>query len=158
MQPHQTKKTIYLMYNKFMRNFRLHHIAITTPEPEGLSRFYETILNQKRCYKRENDSGLTESVWLQTDGTILMFERSTLPVDSKTDEFPDKKMGYHLLSFQADFNTTDELESWLTSKSVEIEHRSNYTIYFRDPDGNRIGFTVFSKTDFERLTGNQPTQ
>lgn len=142
--------------------FLVHHIAIAAHDPDALAKFYEDLFGLNRY----NDPGIAKgSVWLSlsvldsgTPGFILMLEAisGTAVSDPKTKsesvaKFTHKTSGYHLFSLRI---TPEERDPWLTklrAAGVHIEGESAYSIFFRDPEGNRIGLSHYpvNATDFD---------
>ena len=72
-----------------------------------------------------------------------MLERSDYDEDTTmapADFFVDKP-GYHLLALTVSLEQQSKLKTRLSDSNITIEHESDYTIYFRDPDGNRLGLS-----------------
>jgi len=115
---------------------KIHHIAITTRAPEKLAAFYLDILGLPEIKRHFHEDGTLRSVWLELEyGAILMIEKQDLP--------PEEGNGFHLLAFSV---TESEKSSWkekLAKAGVEIYNSTNHTLYFMDPDGNRIGLSSY---------------
>lgn len=123
----------------------IHHIALAAANPAALAEFYERVLELQRLRVQNDDDGRVTSVWLQLDaGVILMLEAATID-DAHGGEFADKRPGYHLLALTIE---ADEREAWrrkLHEHGVEIVHETQFTLYFRDPDGNRVGLSHYAQ-------------
>lgn len=116
---------------------QLHHLALRTPNLNSLVDFYEKFLGLKRTREQPN-----YSVWLSLDTAILMIEQATetepsIPVKSR-----------ELIAFSVDKSEQDALRSRLTAHDIAIEEETAYTIYVRDPDGRRIGFSHFPLNEY----------
>lgn len=112
----------------------LHHLALRTPDVERLARHYETVCNLPRLEPRENGS-----VWLAAAGVVLMLERSA-PGEASV---PTGTMD--LLAFQ--LTSTESLEQALLrleAQSIALEARTEFTLYFRDPDGRRNALSAYA--------------
>ena len=119
--------------------FSINHIAITTTDPSRLSRFYTEILGLEELKIHYFDNGTVRSVWLAlNDLTILMLEQQEINKRSG--------IGYHLLAFDVSGEEKDGWEKKLISSGINIYKGSDYTIYFQDPDGNRIGLSNYRLT------------
>ncbi len=111
---------------------RLHHLALRTLDLPRLERFYAVVL------------GLTElrrtgerSVWLDAAGTVLMLEQR---------EFNEPAVPGGTLELVAFAITPAEapaLLARLAAAQVTIEARTPSTVYFRDPDGRRVGLSAY---------------
>ena len=105
----------------------MHHLAFRTADLARLERFYVDVLGLAVSRRTER------SVWLDAGGTILMLERA----DAGEPAVPPGTM--ELVAFAA----TAARRDGLTAAGVPIEGRTAYSLYFRDPDGRRIGISSY---------------
>ncbi len=110
----------------------IHHLAFRCEDPEAIARFYERVFGFPRL--RETNG----NVWLDAGGgAILMIEKrdtSEPKVAAGTREF---------VAFTIAENERDAFRARLVVAGVEIEAESEFTIYFRDPEGRRVGGSHF---------------
>jgi len=120
----------------------INHIAIKSKQLELMSEFYRTVLELPLLKTFTDEDGL-RSIWLSLGRSILMLERSDYDQQSalKPTDFIVDKPGYHLLAFSVSIEKQSAMRASLHDLKIVIEHESEYTIYFRDPDGNRIGLS-----------------
>lgn len=116
----------------------IHHIAVASLDPESLSVFYESVFGWKRV-----KGGNPESVWLDAQGSILMLEKSSIPQRTISAAFLEKYPGYHLISWSIPLEERSYWIEKLTQLGIIIEMETDYTIYFTDPEGNRIGLSHY---------------
>jgi glyoxylase I family protein len=112
---------------------RVHHVALRVRDPEAAAAFYTGVLGLREV-RRFTEGEVVRSVWLSAEGTLLMLER-TLRVAGPPEG------SAHLLAF-----AVEDLMSWedrLARAAVPIVDRTPHTLYFCDPDGHRLGVTVF---------------
>jgi glyoxylase I family protein len=105
---------------------RIHHLALRTDDLEALERFYAGLLGL--AITRRGPS----SLWLDAGGSILMLERrdpSEPRIDAETKE---------LLCFAISPGDHERFAA-----AIEIEASTDYTLYFRDPDGRRVGVSSY---------------
>ncbi|MEE2902283.1 MAG: VOC family protein, partial [Myxococcota bacterium] len=121
----------------------LNHLAIKSKQLEELAEFYIKVLELPLLKTFTDESGL-RSIWLSLGTSILMIERSDYNEReaSTPTEFSADKPGYHLLAFTVSAEKQNALRGSLHDFEIKIEHETEYTIYFRDPDGNRIGLST----------------
>ncbi|HEY8946648.1 MAG TPA: VOC family protein [Polyangiaceae bacterium] len=121
------------------RPVRLHHLAIGTRDVARLSEFYRDVFALEERARHLEPSGALRSVWLDAAGCLLMIER--------TDESPRQVSGVgaglFLIAFTVSPEERTSLEAKLTREGCTIEHRSPYTSYTRDIDGNRIAISHY---------------
>lgn len=109
----------------------VHHLAFRTPKLSRLVRFYRDVVGL--AVIRTN---ARRSVWLKAGTTILMLEAA--------DEAPYPKGSYELVCFGA--RTKREVDAHrkrMARRRVRIEGETDYTFYFRDPDGRRVGISCY---------------
>ncbi len=145
----------------------IHHIAIAAYDPEKLACFYGELFGFERLDYPEIAAG---SVWLAlgelmltplplddsgrpvvedhptiadlANAPILMIEQAASAPAPESD-FSHKAPGYHLLAFAIE---AEERAAWLTrigDAGVVIAGESAYSIYLRDPEGNRVALSHF---------------
>jgi catechol 2,3-dioxygenase-like lactoylglutathione lyase family enzyme len=111
---------------------RIHHIALRTRDLGRLVAFYGDLLGLETSKESPG-----QSVWLDAGGTILMLERSS-------ESEPDIGRGtQELIAFVVTPAERARFEARLASSGVAIEARTEFTLYFRDPDGRRVGLSHY---------------
>jgi len=112
---------------------RAHHLALRVADPERAAAFYSGVLGLERL-RRQPEAGTPRSIWLALGEAILMLETSLAgsgPVEGSG----------HLLAL-----AVDDLAGWkerLAAAGVPIEGGTEWTLYFRDPDGHRVALSCF---------------
>lgn len=114
----------------------LHHLALLVEDLAAAERFYGDLLGLpvERRWPGENGD---RSVWLRLGEGLLMLERAT-PGAARRGEGGG---GWHLLALKI---RAEEREAWrqrLQAAGVPVEAASEYTLYIRDPEGNRVGLS-----------------
>lgn len=126
-----------------MTAVRMHHLALTTHQVEALAGFYRALFALPELRRHHDEQGL-RSIWLGLENSILMIERCDhAPSRAQSEPFKNDSPGYHLLAFNIE---EEEFEAWrrrLSKARIKIEDQSEFTLYFRDPDGNRLGLSCF---------------
>jgi glyoxylase I family protein len=114
---------------------RLHHLAVQVHDVARACAFYEGVLGLRRLREQQH------SVWLALGDGMLMLEKAAAapaPVEWKTDA-----PGLHLVAFGI---ARDEREAWrarLAAAGHPVVHETTYTLYVRDPEGNRVGLSHY---------------
>ncbi len=112
----------------------IHHVAIATPNLLRMSEFYKTLPGLKWREDKFSEEGKIRSVWFETsEDSILMLE-----------DFPYSKAPEALI-FKMDASFHLEINS------LPITKRTDYTIYFLDPDKNQLGYSSYP-TQFQYYT------
>ena len=120
-----------------MERLRLHHLAVRVSDCERAAAFYSGVLGLRelRCFE---DAGTLRSIWLRAGDAVLMLERALRGPG------PDTGSG-HLLALSVE--SLPEWEARLRTAGVPVEDRTQHTLYVRDPDGHRVGLTVYENPD-----------
>ena len=100
---------------------QLHHLAIAVRDLDDAEKFYADVLGLKVLSRQPG-----KSVWLDLGGAILMLEKGA------------GGAGTHVLALRI---TREQRAAW--SAKLAVEGQTAYTIYARDPDGNRIGLSHY---------------
>ena len=104
----------------------LNHIAIASPEIETLVQFYQNLPGISFLEWKYNENQEKRSGWLQIkDGPILMIEKKPLA----------KAPEALVLSY-----------SLLSGSVLNWSHKSAYTLFLKDPEGNVIGYSNYPNT------------
>jgi len=123
------------------RPTRIHHVALRVADPERALRFYGGVLGLEEVRRFEVD-GRVRSVWVSAGDAVLMLER-----EIKCSGGPERKCsgaedgsGHVLVLAVSDLAAW---ESRLAAAGVAIADRTAATLYVLDPDGHRVGLSVF---------------
>src|SRR5262245_58146787 len=123
-----------------MSTMMIHHIAIKTPGVEVLYDFYAGILGLATIQAYFKSDGSIRSIWLQSDQpTILMLEHVENAIASST----PPAVGMHLMAMAIDPADRAAWVARLEGAVVEIDGESDYSVYFHDPDGNRLALSHY---------------
>ena len=118
----------------------IHHLALLVEDLAGAEAFYAGTLGMRVDRRWQEPGGGTRSVWLSLGGdTILMLEKAD-PGAARRADFGG---GWHLLAFTIPAADRTRIESELRARHIPIESRSDYTLYIRDPEGNRLAFSHY---------------
>ena len=117
-----------------------HHLAIQVYDLERALGFYRDLLGFPELQRHFRDDGSLRSVWVALpDGGFIALETCAEP--PQTEPFRRAAPGYLLLALRIDPQARHDVERELASHGVEIVHRTRWTLYVRDPEGNRIGLS-----------------
>jgi catechol 2,3-dioxygenase-like lactoylglutathione lyase family enzyme len=115
------------------RPTRVHHLALRVADCARSAAFYSGVLGFPEVRRFEEGDGV-RSIWLRAGDAILMLETALRGAG------PDAGSG-HVLVF-----AVEALPAWeerLAAEGIAVDDRTAYTLYLRDPDGHRVGLTVF---------------
>lgn len=111
----------------------IHHVALRVADPERAAAFYAGVLGLRES-RRMEDAGRLRSIWLRAGDAVIMLER-----DLKG-RGPETGSG-HVLVFSV--SDTATWEARLGAAGIPIDDRTAATLYVRDPDGHRVGLSVY---------------
>lgn len=122
----------------------LHHLALRVADLERAAAFYTGVLGLAELRRHVDDGGGLRAVWLDLagdrdgGGPILMLERALRGRGA------DAGSAHVLAVAVADL---EEAAARLDAAGVAIDDRTAFTLFVRDPDGHRVGLSIF---DLER--------
>jgi glyoxylase I family protein len=119
----------------------IHHLAIQVQDLARCESFYRDLLGLPvlRRWPRDGGGG-DRSVWLDLGAGSFLALEVVGAGDTSPDQHDDRP-GLHLLALRI---AGEQRAFWvdrLTSAGFPIYRRTPYTIYVRDPEGNRIGLS-----------------
>jgi glyoxylase I family protein len=123
-----------------------HHLAVQCADLDRCETFYREVLGLSVLRRWPRDGGGDRSVWLSVgeggpEGGFVALERAEeAPVPR---EWRDGRPGLHLLALRIAPAERRTWEDRLEDAGVLVVHRTRWTIYFHDPEGNRIGLTHY---------------
>lgn len=120
-------------------NLTTHHIALKVESLERCEDFYGRVLGLPAIDHRHDENGAVRSVWFDLREVILMLERCEKRRRSQEEESP----GWHLLALRISEEERGIWETRLAQAKVAITGRSPYSIYFTDPEGNRLAMSHY---------------
>ena len=112
---------------------RIHHLALRTPDPNALAAFYVEKLGVPLLRTQDDHLGV-RSCWLGLDDAILMIERGAPP---PRDAPPEGWDGMFVAV------APGSGAAWEARLGAHVFERTAYTLYARDPDGNRFGVSSY---------------
>jgi catechol 2,3-dioxygenase-like lactoylglutathione lyase family enzyme len=119
-----------------------HHLAIQVRGLLVEERFYCDVLGLdvlRRWPARDGQPG-ERSVWLDTgDGSFLALEVVEGAAEGGGDGASSP--GLHLVALRIERAARPDWERRLAAAGVPVEARTAFTLYVRDPEGNRVGLS-----------------
>lgn len=114
---------------------RLHHLALQVKDLERARAFYAGVLGMHETRRQPH------SIWLDLDGSILMLERAEGDVVERP--WRSDAPGLHLVAFAIGRAERAAWKEKLAAAGHPVVHETAFTIYVRDPEGNRVGLSHF---------------
>jgi glyoxylase I family protein len=118
----------------------LHHLAIRVRDLAAAERFYCGVLGLVVLRRWPAAEGAGErSIWVDTgDGAFLALEVTAADADA---DAADDDPGLHLVALKIEIQQRPAWKERLARAGVAIYHQTRFTIYVRDPEGNRVGLS-----------------
>jgi catechol 2,3-dioxygenase-like lactoylglutathione lyase family enzyme len=121
----------------------IHHVALRVADPVRSLAFYSAVLGLPEMRRFEED-GRLRSIWLRAGTSVIMLEREV--------KGPGPAAGSgHVLAF-----AVDDLAAWetrLSQAGVAVVDRTAATLFASDPDGHRVGLSVYPLPDAAPVSG-----
>jgi catechol 2,3-dioxygenase-like lactoylglutathione lyase family enzyme len=126
----------------------VHHLAVQVRDLAAVERFYKETLGLRELRRwpaRDGDGD--RSVWLDAgDGAFLALERVAGGLTGAEDPARAERPGLHLVALRIERGARAPWEQRLAAAGVEIYARTAFTLYVRDPEGNRVGLSHWPDT------------
>jgi catechol 2,3-dioxygenase-like lactoylglutathione lyase family enzyme len=113
---------------------QIHHLAFRSHQLNSTIAFYRDVLGLKSI---KTTPGY--SIWFELGESILMIERAA------PEEPAAALSGERLLALQVTPAELDSLTGRLIKHGYPELSRSEYTRYFRDPEGRKLGFSTYPR-------------
>ncbi len=124
-----------------MRPLGFHHLAIQVKALEDVAGFYREVLGLAEIERHHAADGRLRSIWLDVGGGgFLALERvETAP--SPDPDYRDGRPGVFLVALRIDRADRERIRGELERRGVPLVHETRWTLYVRDPEGNRIALS-----------------
>ncbi|MDO8519753.1 MAG: VOC family protein [Deltaproteobacteria bacterium] len=118
-----------------------HHLALKVGNLQKMGNFYGRFLGLSMQDRKYDEKGRLRSIWLKAGNLILMLEKGKGSLRSGR--------GWYLFALSIQARKKEFWRKKLRLKKVKIEHESAHSLYFRDPEGNRLALSHYPfKTKF----------
>jgi glyoxylase I family protein len=118
---------------------RIHHLAMRTRDVAALAHFYTTHVGLAEVRRQEGtgESGGTRAIWLAAGDAVVMIEHAG-------EAEPSVAAGtMELVAFAVPAEEKAHRKIALAAAGIALEGETAHTLYFRDPDGRRVGLSDY---------------
>jgi glyoxylase I family protein len=123
----------------------LHHVALRCSDLEKSVEFYRRALGLEVLRRWPGEDGSERSVWLSTGAGFLALERASGPGVARA--FGDAPAGWQLVAMEIPFSDRAAWEKRLALAGVELVRRSPFSLFFQDPEGNRVALSHWPEAE-----------
>jgi glyoxylase I family protein len=120
----------------------VHHLALGVHDLDAMVDFYKRVVGLRLIEWHHDDQGQPRSAWLALgeEGSFLALERCA-DRPRPEGEWRIDAPGYFLVALRIEKGERARWEARLREYGVAIHHRTQWTLYFRDPEGNRVALS-----------------
>src|SRR5919197_17679 len=118
-----------------------HHLAIQVRDLERAGAFYCGVIGLSEQVRHYREDGTLRWIWLEVPGGGFVALEACAAAAAPEEAFREDAPGLHLVALRIDPAARAEIERELERQAVPIVHRTRWTLYVRDPEGNRIGLS-----------------
>jgi glyoxylase I family protein len=121
-----------------MQPTAVHHVAIKVVDLPRAEAFYGGLLGLPVLRRWPMADGSERSLWLDLGGgAFLALERAEVAAEPKD----EGAAGVHLLALTIDRGDRAAWLDKLAAANCPVYQQTDYTLYVRDPEGNRVGLS-----------------
>ena len=129
-------------------NPKLHHIALKVRDLDRCAQFYTHVLGLRIMERHREQNGTTRSVWFDLAGVIFMLEHCQGGAAEGEKAAPSQApTGWHLLALTIPPRSRAEWREKLRRAGVQITGETAYSIYFCDPENNRLALSHYPERE-----------
>ena len=117
-----------------------HHLALQVRHLEPVTTFYRDVLGLAELQRHYRADGTLRSVWVGVPGGgFLALEE--VGGDPPSTPFRHEQPGLFLLALRIAPQERARAVEALGRAGVAVEHETRWTVYVRDPEGNRVALS-----------------
>jgi catechol 2,3-dioxygenase-like lactoylglutathione lyase family enzyme len=123
----------------------VHHVAVIVRALSEVEAFYREVLMLPVLRRWPADpagapGGPERSVWLDAGGGVFLALERAVAGDAGAAP-NDQDLGFQMVALRIAASERGAWEQRLASAGVAVYRRTSYTLYVRDPEGNRVGLS-----------------
>ncbi len=118
----------------------VHHLALQVRALAPMVAFYREVLGLPVVAEHRGQDGRLRSVWMGLPGAFLALETVTAPAPAVT-PFRNQTPGWFLVALRISASARAQVRGELERARVPVEHETRWTLYVRDPEGNRVALS-----------------
>lgn len=119
----------------------LHHVAVQVVDLPACERFYREVLGLAVLRRWPDGAGGDRSVWLSAGAEGFLALERVGGEPTAEPAWPDPRPGLHLVALRIPAGERVAWAERLAGHHVPLSHQTRFTLYVRDPEGNRVGLS-----------------
>ncbi len=121
-----------------------HHVALWARNVECVAAFYREILELPEIQRFYRDDGELRSIWISTRNDGVATRHDFLAIEAIDGDLSRASSGFCMVALSIAEEEKASVILRLRSKGVAIEKHTQWTVYFRDPEGNLMGLSHYA--------------
>ncbi|MGO9765980.1 MAG: VOC family protein [Myxococcaceae bacterium] len=118
----------------------VHHLALQVRALAPMVAFYRDVLGLPVLAEHRAQDGQLHSVWMGLSGAFLALETVVAEAPAAT-PFRNRSPGWFLVALRIAPEERNQVRAELERAQVTVEHETRWTLYVRDPEGNRLALS-----------------
>lgn len=118
-----------------------HHVAVQVRALEDVASFYREVLGLAELERHHGADGRLRSIWLEAGGGAFLALERVEAAPSPDPAFRDGRPGLFLLALRIAAADRQRVRAELARRGVALVHETRWTLYVRDPEGNRVALS-----------------
>lgn len=118
-----------------------HHLAIQVRDVERVTAFYRDVLGLSELKRYTRPDGSLRSIWVGAPGGGFLALEAVEGAPEPLGPFRHERPGLLLLALRIAPGERAGAVEALTRAGVVLENETKWTVYFRDPEGNRVALS-----------------
>lgn len=124
-----------------MRVDGFHHLAIQVRSLEKTAEFYRQVLGLTELARHRRPDGSVRAIWLSVGGAGGFLALEEVTGEVVAEPFRHQRPGLLLVALRVAAADRPGVLATLAKHGVRVEHETAWTIYFMDPEGNRVALS-----------------
>jgi glyoxylase I family protein len=117
-----------------------HHLAVQVKDLERTAHFYRDVLGLAESKRHHRDDGSLRSIWLDLPGGGF-FALEEVAEAPRPEPFKSERAGMLLVALRIGAADRAGAVAELARHGIPLEHQTRWTLYVRDPEGNRVALS-----------------